>query len=203
MPLENDNKDEEIFIGTKDYPLKIQFKTYKGKKYIDIRKWFLERKTNEVLPTKKGISLSEHQFEDVISILAKDKKKITDWFQEKINEDEIVDTLVKHSEVRRKLSEEAKAFKTKIKKLNENKFFKVEYEGGKAQLVINENHQLYKEISKKNNEENFKKIIDSLFISFNQSMEMFDMDEKIKASDFEELLIHNWSTILKNYLKNK
>ena len=29
------------------------------------------------------------------------------------------------------------------------------------------------------------------------------MDEKIKASDFEELLIHNWSTILKNYLKNK
>ena len=36
MPLENDNKDEEIFIGTKDYPLKIQFKTYKGKKYIDI-----------------------------------------------------------------------------------------------------------------------------------------------------------------------
>ena len=67
MPLENDNKDEEIFIGTKDYPLKIQFKTYKGKKYIDIRKWFLERKTNEVLPTKKGISLSEHQFEDVIS----------------------------------------------------------------------------------------------------------------------------------------
>ena len=65
MPLENDNKDEEIFIGTKDYPLKIQFKTYKGKKYIDIRKWFLERKTNEVLPTKKGISLSEHQFESM------------------------------------------------------------------------------------------------------------------------------------------
>ena len=106
MSLENDNKDEEIFIGTKDYPLKIQFKTYKGKKYIDIRKWFLERKTNEVLPTKKGISLSEHQFEDVISILSKDKEKISNWFQEKIDENDVIDSLIKQSEVRRKIAEE-------------------------------------------------------------------------------------------------
>jgi hypothetical protein len=195
--------DREIFVGPKEYPIKIQIKTFKGRKYLDIRKWFLNRKSHEVLPTKKGISLSEYQFEDIISIISKEKDKITKWFQEKVTEDEIVDSLIKHAEIRQKLSEEAKSFKSRSKKLNENKFFKVEYEDGETQLVINENHQLYKEINKKSSQEDIKKIIDFLFISFNQSIQMFDSDEKIKISDFEELLIHNWSTILKNYLKTK
>ena len=58
-------KDKEIFLGPENYPLKIEVKTFKGKKYIDFRKWFLDRKTNEILPTKKGIMLSEYQFRDV------------------------------------------------------------------------------------------------------------------------------------------
>ena len=196
-----DNIVREIFIGPKEYPIKIQVKTFKGRKYLDVRKWYLDRKSHEILPTKKGISLSEYQFEDVISIIIKEKDKISKWFQEKVTEDEIVDTLLKHAAIRRKLSEEAKSFKTKSKKIDENKFFKVDYDDGKIQLVINENHQLYKEMNKKNNAEDFQKIFNSLFISFNQAIQMFDIDEKIKVSDFEELLIHNWSIILKNYLK--
>ena len=86
--------------------------------------------------------------------------------------------------------------------MTENKFFKIEYENGKTQLVINENHQLFKEINKKIDNEKMKKILDFLFISFNQSIQMFDSDENIKVSEFEETLIHNWSIILKNYLKN-
>ena len=146
--------------------------------------------------------MSEYQFGDVISIISKDKDKITKWFQEKITEDEIVDSLIKHSKIRRELSEQAKQFNTKSKKLTENKFFKIEYENGKTQLVINENHQLFKEINKKIDNEKMKKILDFLFISFNQSIQMFDSDENIKVSEFEETLIHNWSIILKNYLKN-
>ena len=105
----NSNKiEDEIYIGPKEYPIKIQIKTFKGRKYLDIRKWYLDRKTNEILPTKKGISLSEYQFEDVISLLSKDKKKISDWFQEKIDENKVVDSLVKQSEVRRKIAEEVR-----------------------------------------------------------------------------------------------
>ena len=193
--------EKEIFIGPKEYPIKIQVKTFKGRKYLDVRKWYLDRKSNEILPTKKGISLSEYQFEDVISIITKEKDKISKWFQEKATEDEIVDSLIKHAAIRRKLTEEAKSFKTKSKKIDEKKFFKVDYDEGKIQLIFNENHQLYKEMNKKNNIEDYKKIINSLFISFNQAIQMFDVDEKVKVSDFEELLIHNWSTILKNYLK--
>ena len=198
----NSNKiEEEIYIGPKEYPIKIQIKTFKGRKYLDIRKWYLDRKTNEILPTKKGISLSEYQFEDVISLLSKDKKKISDWFQEKIDENEVVDSLAKQSEVRRKIAEEVREFKTTSKKLSENKFFKIEYENGNKQLIINENHQLYKDINKEKSVEKIKKIFELLFISFDQTIQLFDSEENIKVADFEDMLIHNWSIILKNYLK--
>ena len=197
----NNKIDDEIYIGPKEYPIKIQIKTFKGRKYLDIRKWYLDRKTNEILPTKKGISLSEYQFEDVISLLSKDKEKISNWFQEKIDENEVVDSLVKQSEVRRKIAEEVREFKTKSEKLSENKFFKIEYEKGNKQLIINENHQLYKEINKEKSVEKIKKIFELLFISFDQTIQLFDSEESIKVTDFEDMLIHNWSIILKNYLK--
>ena len=86
-----------------------------NKKYKGRNLWiaYTDRKTNEILPTKKGISLSEYQFEDVISLLSKDREKISNWFQEKIDENEVVDSLVKQSEVRRKIAEEVREFKTK------------------------------------------------------------------------------------------
>ena len=197
----NNKIDEEIYIGPKEYPIKIQIKTFKRRKYLDIRKWYLDRKTDEVLPTKKGISLSEYQFEDVISLLSKDREKISNWFQEKIDENEVVDSLVKQSEVRRKIAEEVREFKTKSEKLSENKFFKIEYEKGNKQLIINENHQLYKDINKEKSPEKIKKIFELLFISFDQTIQLFDSEESIKVADFEDMLIHNWSIILKNYLK--
>jgi predicted phage tail protein len=197
----NNKIDEEIYIGPGEYPIKIQIKTFKGRKYLDIRKWYLDRKTNEILPTKKGISLSEYQFEDVISLLSKDREKISNWFQEKIDENEVVDSLVKQSEVRRKIAEEVREFKTKSEKLSENKFFKIEYEKGNKQLIINENHQLYKDINKEKSPEKIKKIFELLFISFDQTIQLFDSEESIKVADFEDMLIHNWSIILKNYLK--
>ena len=177
----NTNKiEEEIYIGPKEYPIKIQIKTFKGRKYLDVRKWYLDRKTNEILPTKKGISLSEYQFEDVISLLSKDQKKISNWFKEKIDENEVIESLVKQSEVRRKIAEEVKGFKTSSKKLTENRFFKIEYEKGNKQLIINENHQLYKEINKEKSADKLKKIFELLFISFDQTIQLFDSEENIK-----------------------
>ena len=193
--------EKEIFVGPKEYPIKIQVKILKGRKYLDIRKWYLDKKLNEVLPTKKGISLSEYQFEDIISIISKERDKISKWFKEKFTEEEVIDSLIVQSEIRRKLSEEAKNFKARSEKLTENRIFKIEYEEGKTQLILNENHQLFKDINSKTTTEDLKRIIHLLFVSFNQTFQLFDVEDKIKVSDLEDVLLHNWSIILKNYLK--
>ena len=45
------------------------------------------------------------------------------------------------------------------------------------------------------------KIIESLLISFRQTLEIFDPETKYKLEDFADLLDFNWSKTLTNYLK--
>jgi hypothetical protein len=42
-----------------------------------------------------------------------------------------------------------------------------------------------------------------MLISFHQSLQLFDTEEKIDFKDLEEILNENWSIILKNYLKRE
>ena len=196
-------KDKEIFLGPENYPLKIEVKTFKGKKYIDFRKWFLDRKTNEILPTKKGIMLSEYQFRDVSDVLVNQQKTIEEWFKEKIADTEAVDLLSEETLKVRKKSQEAKKYKAVLKKIDNNNFFSFEYKNNEIQFILNKDHELYKKIENfdKKSKEVVYKIIESLLISFRQTLEIFDPETKYKLEDLEDLLNYNWSKTLTNYLK--
>ena len=199
----SDTKDREIFLGPENYPLKIEVKTFKGKKYIDFRKWFLDKKTNEILPTKKGIMLSEYQFRDVSDVLINQRKTIDGWFQEKIKDQDAIDLLSEETSKVRKKSQEAKKYKTVLKKIDNNNFFSLEYNNNEIQFILNQNHELYKKIEtlEKKSKDTVSKIIESLLISFRQTLEIFDPETKYKLEDLEDLLNYNWSKTLTNYLK--
>lgn len=199
----SDTKDKEIFLGPENYPLKIEVKTFKGKKYIDFRKWFLDRKTNEILPTKKGIMLSEYQFRDVSDVLVNQKKTIDGWFKEKIKDNEVASLLSQETSQVRKKSQEAKKYKAVLKKIDNNNFFSFEYKNNEIQFILNNDHELYKKIESldKKSKDLAYKIIESLLISFRQTLEIFDPETKYKLEDLEDLLNYNWSKTLTNYLK--
>ena len=199
----SDTKDKEIFLGPENYPLKIEVKTFKGKKYIDFRKWFLDRKTNEILPTKKGIMLSEYQFRDVSDVLVNQKKTIEGWFKEKIKDNEVASLLSQETSQVRKKSQEAKKYKAVLKKIDNNNFFSFEYKNNEIQFILNNDHELYKKIESldKKSKDLVYKIIESLLISFRQTLEIFDPETKYKLEDLEDLLNYNWSKTLTNYLK--
>ena len=199
----SDTKDREIFLGPENYPLKIEVKTFKGKKYIDFRKWFLDRKTNEILPTKKGIMLSEYQFRDVSDVLVNQKKTIEGWFKEKIKDNEVTNLLSQETSQVRKKSQEAKKYKAVLKKIDNNNFFSFEYKNNEIQFILNNDHELYKKIESldKKSKDLAYKIIESLLISFRQTLEIFDPETKYKLEDLEDLLNYNWSKTLTNYLK--
>ena len=198
-----DTKDKEIFLGPENYPLKIEVKTFKGKKYIDFRKWFLDRKTNEILPTKKGIMLSEYQFRDVSDVLVNQQKTIEEWFKEKIQDSDAVNLLSEETLKVRKKSQEAKKYKAVLKKIDNNNFFSFEYKNNEIQFILNNDHELYKKMESldKKSKDLAYKIIESLLISFRQTLEIFDPETKYKLEDLEDLLNYNWSKTLTNYLK--
>lgn len=195
--------NKEIFLGPENYPLKIEIKTFKGKKYLDIRKWFFDRKVNETAPTKKGIMLSQYQFKDVMATLEKQRENINGWFEDKVEEDKAIENLSEEASKVRLKSQEAKKYKTMFKKINDNNFFSLEYRNNEINFILNQNHELYKKIETLNKESKklVYKLIESLLISFKQTLEIFDPDTKYKLEDLEDLLNFNWSKTLANYLK--
>ena len=199
----SETKDKEIFLGPENYPLKIEVKTFKGKKYIDFRKWFLDRKTNEVMPTKKGIMFSEYQFKEVTEVLQNQQKTIQQWFNEEIEEDEAVKILSEETKKMRDKSSDARNYKTIIKKIEKSNFFSFEYKNNEIQFIFNEEHELYKKIQtlEEKPKKFVYKLIESLLISFRQTLEIFDPETKYKLEDLEDLITYNWSKTLTNYLK--
>ena len=48
---------------------KFQVREFKGKTYIDIREWYVDKKDMETKPGKKGVSLNTVQFQQLRSII--------------------------------------------------------------------------------------------------------------------------------------
>merc|ERR1711879_195563 len=48
---------------------KVKVREFKGKTYIDIREWYVDKKDMETKPGKKGVSLNTVQFQQLRSII--------------------------------------------------------------------------------------------------------------------------------------
>lgn len=76
-------------IGTERNPILIAIKEFKGRKLIDIRKHFPDSKNkNDLIPTKKGISLNESQLAALLNELNTNKESIQKYF-EQINQENL------------------------------------------------------------------------------------------------------------------
>lgn len=74
--------DEESECGkidrnpAKGIILKFKVVSRKDKKYFDIREYYLNRETNEYMPTKKGIVVPKEMFEDFLNMLNNVRKNL-------------------------------------------------------------------------------------------------------------------------------
>jgi uncharacterized protein (DUF3820 family) len=67
----------KITIGTEKNPILVDFKTYEGRKIVDIRKFYLSSSSSkEYLPTKKGISLNMLQLNELLAKFRENKDSI-------------------------------------------------------------------------------------------------------------------------------
>lgn len=68
----------EIIIGSKKSPIKLKLNEFKGRKLLDIRKYYSSNE--ELMPTKKGISLNASQYAQIIDSIKKHHRRISDHF---------------------------------------------------------------------------------------------------------------------------
>ena len=62
---------QQAFPTKKGEEIQLCISEYKGRKYLDMRIWFLSKQTNSLRPTKKGINFSADKLQDLQSALWK------------------------------------------------------------------------------------------------------------------------------------
>ncbi len=104
-------EDEKILIaGSKKAPLVCELSSYGGKNLLDVRKYFTDKISGELAPTKKGISLNRMQYEALIEVFREKSEIIESWFdsgatQQEINARSLEESRLKADEYRVEISE--------------------------------------------------------------------------------------------------
>lgn len=136
-------------IGTTRNPILIDIKEYNNLKLIDIRKYFIDKEdAQNLIPTKKGISLNGFQFQQLIEVLNSNSKSIAEFFE---------------------LSDK-KDINVKVQSTM-GRSFQCKYENNKTTVIVDE------KLSQKLNEENlllFSKMIEAFNIAISDVLEQED-----------------------------
>lgn len=72
--------------SSKRSPVVLQLREYEGKRLVDIRRYFLDRKSNEYKPTHKGIALNRETFRQIWRAIRYNFGTIEEWLG--LDEDE-------------------------------------------------------------------------------------------------------------------
>lgn len=168
---------------------------FKGRKLFDIRKCY-KNNDNEIVHTKKGISLNENSFSILSKLLTQESKTIQDWFQEKETDDSASSKLAAKASLLQESSYKKKKFNKGMTSSENGFFFEVKSNKEGLELNLNRKHNFFKQIESLDDKS--VSIIYSLLMSFDQTINLYD-EQKINSSDFIDDLKYTWSSILSNY----
>lgn len=169
---------------------------FKGRKLLDVRKCY-KNSNEDLVHTKKGISLSEKNFEDHIKIIKQHEKTISNWFADKESERTASEKISSYTSDIRDSNLRKHNYSNSIKETNTSYFFSVVTNPEGKELVINKEHNFYNRIESL--DDNSKNILFDILMSLNQAYSLYDGDQKISTDELIDDINYTWSKILSNY----
>ena len=204
--------------GSKHNLLVFSLNEYKGTRTFDIRKHYVDKKTNDLRPTKKGVAITEKMFDITLEVLEENKEKIRNWLSAS---GDISAEVRKNHELEKRYSETAR-FKNHNFILEESswkspEFFRLVSKGGCDSLVFNIGHPSVKKFLKVINE--FEKISDveelrqlgselkqfviGMLISFGRARQLCEGSDNSYSSIVFDSTAFNWGIFLEKYLNSE
>lgn len=193
----NDKELEIDKIGSKNAPIKITLKTYKGNEIIDIRKFYSDKDGN-LKPTRKGISLTRRKVYPLLKSLAKNIDQINSFFEENRDENLFADKI-----------SDLESRDIIISEIERHKFFKVNHLGGKDDIIINNEHPFGSYLENLKNElsqideslsDKLETLINVLLLTYSKTNSYFGDEEELEVGTFIEDQEINWGRYLKKEL---
>jgi hypothetical protein len=70
-----------VQIGSPTSPILVLIREYEGRRFIDVRRYYVDRATKETKPTKKGITLNARSLAEIHDVFDRSEKAISDWLE--------------------------------------------------------------------------------------------------------------------------
>jgi len=197
----SDDDSSLLITGSKNQPFVVSLSEFKGKRLLDIRKYF--RSNGELVPTKKGVSINRIQFDTLSSLFLNEHDRINSWFSDEVNnyktnKDRSID---QNSKERFKEN----SYQLQFSEWKDYNYFKFEQKGGEHVLQLNLSHQWVKKLKNifdHNNDDGLTEFITLMIVSFCRSVSLMGNDNAASL-EYLETLSFNWGMFLKTYYKEE
>jgi hypothetical protein len=175
---------------------------YEGHRLLDIRKYFVEKGTKSLKPTRKGVSLNAGVARQVLAAMHDNAEAILAWLERE--DDSALTEVERAMQARtRAVEEEAirpRPFQIKQADWKGAEFFACDSYGAEDHVAFNAKHPFFRYLQNGQSHAAAGHLpIALLLASYYRAKLRFSGDIEGDADQFFQLLEHEWGMILMNY----
>ncbi|NMA28388.1 MAG: hypothetical protein GX934_11565 [Burkholderiales bacterium] len=177
---------------------------FEGNRLLDVRKYFLDKKSGELCPTRKGIALGESGFSVLKQVIEEKQADITDWFIEDAVVRGVASNVTRMNQAGDALSKIEHSVHVLFEDWKSPAFFRAEFEGPLTLLFLNTRHPFARRLADLVAEDNpSSHIVISMLEGFARAKHLYDGESSGVAEVLLDGLLVNWGLIMTNPAKSK
>ena len=184
-------------IGSPQRPILISLGDVEGSRVVDIRRYYVDKATNELRPTPKGIAIQAANFAEIFACLSDAYGPITEWLQGTGATDQ-----VKRQGAAVKAVASGARPRLKTEAWRGASFFKVQTQGAEVEVALKADHPLADRISSVKSSSEAAQLLADLLATFHLASGTAAVDEDAQTVALPQLETA-WSNQLNSMLKSR
>jgi hypothetical protein len=171
---------------------------YEGHRYLDLREWFLEKKTKKWRPKKKGITLNRDRFRVVLELVEQKSEEVMDW----LGIGYVPEHVARYVEAQEQaaITNEFVVGDLEISTHSERRdprFFRVDHRGNTDKVSLNTEHRIASKLS----DPDQAWIVGAMLAAFSRARVMLGDAPATDPEILFEQLEQDWARYLQDYLR--
>jgi len=197
-----DDVEKGIAVGSKSNPILISLTEYEGQRLLDIRRYYLDKGTKQLKPTKKGISLPLHAAKAVFDVLLASRDKVLAWLDRPSEEFAAVAAaaMATRAAAREHESRQPRPFQVESESRKEASFFTVDAHGAADVLTLNASHPVYETLEAPGSSD-ARDALRRILIAYARTKSLFSDRIEADSGAFFSMFEHEWGLMLKQYCR--
>ena len=134
---------EYLRLGSSTSPLIVKVSSFEGARYLDIRRYYLDKTEKKLKPTQKGIALKEDEFKEISALVVANSDEILGEFVSNISSTESAIRGQRREKVARaEQNTSGVVASVKVGPISGTGLFSVENHGASFTIKLNKNNRL-------------------------------------------------------------